>query len=71
MTPQKKAKNILAGRMTAQLIADFELTNEQIGTVELYIVRGWIMDELESRNPSAFEAWIDSATDSPKEFYAI
>lgn len=38
-------------------------------TAELLIVRGWIMDELESRNPNAFWAWIDSNNESPRAFF--
>ena len=36
---------------------------------ELADVRGWIMDELEARNAEAFDQWIDSIADSPREFY--
>ena len=28
-------------------------------SLELSIVRGWIMDELEKRNPEAFDKWLD------------
>ena len=27
---------------------------------EVYMVRGWIMAELEARDPEAFDAWLDS-----------
>ena len=50
---------VLKTKTTNELIALFILTgkmnNEHIPTV-----RGWIMDELEARNPAAFEAWLDS-----------
>lgn len=28
-------------------------------SLELSMVRGWIMDELEKRNPEAFDKWLD------------
>ena len=58
MTAIEKAKLMISHRSTANLIDDFILT----GTVDdanVPAVRGWIMDELENRNPEAFEAWID------------
>lgn len=63
------AKARLSARKTADLIRDFELTEAMPMTAELPIIRGWIMDELESRNPNAFWAWIDSDNDSPRAFF--
>jgi hypothetical protein len=37
--------------------------------IEIADVRGWIMDELERRNPVAFEKWIDSCEDNPEPFF--
>lgn len=57
---------------TAQLCEMFELTNGKSG-VEFEIVRGCIMDELERRNPAAFESWMLSdlidSMDKPSHFY--
>lgn len=65
---EMKARNLIAERTTEELIEQFELT--EISTEStIYIVRGWLMDELEKRNPEAFEAWIDSNEDSPRKFY--
>ena len=57
-TPDK-AREMLQGRTTTRLILDFCAT----GTMDdpnIPTVRGWIMDELERRNPDAFNAWLDS-----------
>ena len=37
---------------------------------ELAVVRGWLMDELEARDPEGFEAWMDSEDNaaSPEQF---
>ena len=36
---------------------------------DVYTVRGWLMDELEKRNPEAYERWLDGYTESPREYY--
>lgn len=52
---------------TGQLVSTFIQTGEMIDAghpdTNLYTVRGWIMDELEARDPEAFNAWLDSDTD--------
>lgn len=59
------ARNMIARRPLKKLIEDFELLDARIVdadhkiTTEEIMVRGWIMDELEARNPEAYEAWID------------
>jgi hypothetical protein len=50
------------------LVEAFELTNSQNGS-EIPTVRGVLMDELELRNSAAFEAWLNSACDSPRSFF--
>ena len=35
------------------------MTEDAPISLELSTVRGWIMDELEKRNPEAFEKWLD------------
>ena len=51
---------LLKIRNTKDLIEDFILTGFMEETPELPIVRGWIMNELQRRNPKAFNAWLDS-----------
>ena len=53
-----KAQEILRKRSTKELIRDFLATN-LINDPDIYTVRGWIMDELERRDPEAYAAWID------------
>ena len=56
-------------RNTAQLVEMFEITDTQEMTPDLATVRGWIMDELQARNPEAFDDWITSDDDSPRKFF--
>lgn len=73
MTPsEEKARNMLKGRTTAQLLEDWEETERapMPMTPELALVRGWIMDELEARDPEAFETWLEQNTASPREWFA-
>lgn len=63
------ARAIVAARRTPDLVRDFEITEALPMTPELPTVRGWIMDELEHRDPAAFAAWIDSNDDSPREYF--
>lgn len=68
-TAESKARAIVAARTTKQLILDFEITEQLPMTPELPTVRGWIMDELEARNPEAYWLWIDSNEESPRSFF--
>jgi hypothetical protein len=65
------AINIVRSRSTETLVTMFELTNEKEITPEVSVTRGWIMDELELREPEAFEKFIDSRQDSPRAFLAL
>ena len=67
-TADKKARTLIAEQNTTDLITQFELT--EVSTDEhIYMVRGWLMDELEKRNPDAFWAWVDSNEESPRKFF--
>lgn len=63
-----KARAIIAAQSTARLIEQFELT-ELVNDSSIYTVRGWLMDELETRNPAAFDNWIDSEDESPRAYF--
>ena len=65
----RKARKMIHARPTIQLIADFELTDLLPTTMEVITLRGWIMDELEARNYEAFNAWIESESDTPRPFF--
>lgn len=43
-----------------QLLEVWIESGRQESSKELYMVRGWIMAELEARDPEAFDAWLDS-----------
>jgi len=65
-----EAKKLAAAQSTETLVEGFEMTNE-VYSAEMSDVRGWIMDELERRNPDAFDAWIESCEDSPRRFFLV
>lgn len=65
---EERARFLIAHRPMKQLIEDFEMT-ETNNDPYIYMVRGWIMDELESRDAEAFDKWIDSNEESPRKFY--
>lgn len=56
------ATNIVAKMTTLQIVDAFETCDDPT-------VRGWLMDELEARNPEAFDAWLEAYTDSPRRFF--
>lgn len=66
---EKQARAIVAQRPTYDLVTDFENTESMEITPEVALVRGWIMDELEARDPEAFNAWLDANVASPRDFY--
>lgn len=55
---EKKARLMLEKAQLADLLDEWELTSGRRGC-EVATVRGWILDELERRNPEAFNAWLD------------
>lgn len=59
-----KMKEMLSNATLADLLEEWELTSK-INDPEIATVRGWLMDELESRNPEAFNAWLDQ--DEPED----
>lgn len=66
---EKKAREMLSNATLAVLLDEWELTTN-INNPEIATVRGWLMDELESRNPEAFEKWLDGdAEDSTLRDY--
>ena len=65
----RKARKMIHARPTIHLITDFELTNLLPVSMEVITLRGWIMDELEARNFDAFNAWIESDSETPRPFF--
>lgn len=56
---EKNARAMLSRLSTEQLIKEFDMTEDVPISLELSMVCGWIMDELEKRNPEAFGKWLD------------
>lgn len=61
---EKRARGLISNLTLDQLLDEWELTTN-IRTSECAMVRGWLMDELESRNPEAFDKWLDQ--DEPND----
>lgn len=55
---EKSARNLISKLKTEQLLEQWEMTTTMTdpGTST---VRGWLMDELEKRNPEGFDRWLD------------
>lgn len=71
MTPAEKAAQMLKNRPLKSLISEFILTGV-MNDPHIPTVRGWYMDELERRNPEAYEAWLEGPArdeDLPKYFF--
>lgn len=65
MTKQEqKAREMLANSTLGDLPDEWELTSD-MDDPEIATVRGWLMDELESRNPEVFDKWLDQ--DAPED----
>ena len=56
---EKNARAMLSRLSVELLIKEFDMTEVMPISLELSMVRGWIIDELEKRNPEAFEKWLD------------
>ena len=75
-----KAAEMLKNRTTTQLIDDLILAGKQMDATRdaekrtnLATVRDWIMDELEERNPEAYDAWIESYDEDEdlRKYYGV
>lgn len=62
------ARAAVASLSTEEIVKQFEMT-ELLNAPETSIVRGWYMDELEKRNPEAFDKWLDAYTESPRKYF--
>lgn len=62
MTDKEKLARKVLGNMTLEdLLNMWELTANSINSSEAFMVRVWVMNELESRNPNAFNKWLNQA----------
>ena len=53
-----KAKAIIASLPTDRLLEIWEMT-EDINNEYIPTVRGWLMDEFESRDPEGYNRWLE------------
>lgn len=62
---EKKAKELISKQTLDNLLTQWELTSV-INDSHIPTVRGWLMEELEKRNPEAFDKWLDSDAEDDK-----
>lgn len=58
MKAERRAKELVAARTTAQLLDMWDMTTVSNNPC-VYSVREWLMDELEKRYPRQFNEWLD------------
>lgn len=56
---EQKARELISKQPLEELLTQWELTSI-INDENIPTVRGWLMNELEKRNPEAFNKWLDS-----------
>lgn len=68
---QNKAKRYIADMKMSVLLEAWEKTTD-MNSPEIPMVRGWMMDEFERRNPEGFNAWMEGpAEDDDLRNYMI
>lgn len=72
MKAEEKAKEMISKLSLEELLTQWELTSV-INDKDIPTVRGWLMDELEKRNPEGFNTWLEneSAEDSELRNYIM
>jgi len=67
-----KQSKFLKALTTEQLISLFEAT-EHDDSENIPTVRDWLMSELESRDATAFDKWLNTipCVESPRAFYGL
>ena len=63
-TPELMARETQKNSSPEKLIEMWELT-DKMNCPQDPTVRGWLIDEIERRNPDGFDAWLDQ--DSPED----
>ncbi len=59
MKAEERAKAMIGKLSLEDLLTQWELTSV-VNDENIPTVRGWLMEELEKRNPDGFNAWLDS-----------
>lgn len=69
---EQKAREMISNLTLPDLLDEWELTTN-VKNPNIYTVRGWLMDELEKRNPEAFDKWLESETceDNELKYYMM
>ena len=72
MKVEERAKAMISKLSLEELLTQWELTSV-INDENIPMVRGWLMEELEKRNPDGFNAWLESelAEDSELRNYMM
>ena len=69
---EEHARRKIAALTLRDLIRQWELVDRMAISVEVAMVRGWLMDELRKQDPEAFDRWIDSDDDdNVRHFFKI
>ena len=66
-----KARTLIASRTTYELVLDWEEIEKRFTDAAIFIIRGFLLDELEKRNKVAFDCWLESSEASPRKFFVI
>lgn len=64
-----EAKKYTASLTIQQLCEGFMLTETHPASLGVIATRGWIMDEMESRDPEAVYAWVESGETDPTPYF--
>ena len=72
MKVEERAKAMISKLSLEELLTQWELTSV-INDENIPMVRGWLMEELEKRNPDGFNTWLESelAEDSELRNYMM
>lgn len=72
MTRAEERARKTIGMMSTEKILEIWEETERNNDPHIPTVRGWIMDEIEKRNPEGFDKWLDcDAEDSTLRDYII
>ena len=56
---EKKARAMLSRLSLEQLIKEFDMTEDMPASFEVSMIQPRTMDELEKRDPTAYDKWLD------------
>lgn len=68
MTTTNMIPATIKNATTEKLFELWEVTENADNSREMAIVRGWLMDEMEARDPEGFDNWINSSDSLPNTY---